>query len=329
MDRRGFLAFLSSTAIVFPLRVRAQQSKKVYRVAFVGPNGPQATMRELTITQGFMEGMRDLGYVEGKNIHYELHSAEGKVAERMGPITEELIAKGVDLIVVTASPLAKEMMHYAPHTPIVMGASTDPVRLGVVSSLARPGGNVTGFSNQVAPEIEAKRLHLLKETAPTTTHVAYLAEKFEWDNNGEVLKLAARALGTTVFFVEHSLAGHAEAFQVLENERPDALVVGSWTSLYVRRQAIYDFAFQRRVPVIYPWREYVNAGGLMSYGINLPDQYRRAADYVDKILKGANPGELPIQLPTKFDLVLNLKAAKVIGLEIPPAVLAQAAEVIE
>jgi ABC-type uncharacterized transport system substrate-binding protein len=329
MDRRYFLAMLSSTAAVLPLRVCAQQTKKVYRVAFVGPNGPQATMRELTITQGFMEGMRDLGYVEGDNVHYELRSAEGKVAERVGPITEELIANGVDLIVVLAAQLAKEMMHYAPHIPIVMGASIDPVGMGVVSSLARPGGNVTGFSNQVAPEIESKRLQLLKETAPTTSRVAYLAGKGDWDDNGEALKFAAKALGTTVFLVEHSLTGHAEAFLALENERPDALVVGSFTSLSVRRQAIYDFALQRRAPVIYPWREYVNTGGLMSYGVNLPDQYRRAAVYVDKILKGANPGELPIQLPTKFELVINLKAAKAIGLDIPAPVLAQAAEVIE
>jgi putative tryptophan/tyrosine transport system substrate-binding protein len=329
MDRRGFLALLSSIAAVFPLTPRAQQAKKVYCVAFVGPNGPQATMRELTITQGFLEGMRDLGYVEGDNIHYELRSAEGKVAERVGPITEELLAKGVDLIVVLATPLAKEMIHYAPHTPIVMGASIDPVRLGVVSSLARPGGNVTGFSNQVAPEIEAKRLHLLKETAPATRRVAYLAGREEWDGSGEALKLAAMALGTTVFLVEHTLTGHAGAFQALENERPDALVVGSFTSLSVKKQAIFEFANQWRLPVIYPWREYVDAGGLMSYGINLRDQYRRAADYVHKILKGANPAELPIQLPTRFEFVISLKAAKAIGLEIPAPILAQAADVIE
>jgi putative ABC transport system substrate-binding protein len=137
MDRRRFIAVLSSAGVVFPLRPRAQQAKKVYRVAFVGPNGPQATMRELTITQGFLEGIRDLGYIEGENVRYDLRSAEGKVAERVGPITEELIAKGVDLIVVLATPLAKEMMHYAPHTPIVMGASIDPVRLGVVSCAQR------------------------------------------------------------------------------------------------------------------------------------------------------------------------------------------------
>jgi putative ABC transport system substrate-binding protein len=149
MDRRGFIALLSSVGAVFPLRSRAQQAKKVYRVAFVGPNGPQATMRELTITQGFLEGMRDLGYLEGENIHYELRSAEGKVAERVGPITEELIAKGVDLIVVLASPLTKEMMHYAPHVPFVMAASTDPVGTGVVSSLARPGGTLRGFPTRL------------------------------------------------------------------------------------------------------------------------------------------------------------------------------------
>jgi ABC-type uncharacterized transport system substrate-binding protein len=330
MDRRGFLALLSSSAAaVLPLRLLAQQSKKVYRVAFVGPNGPQATMRELSITEGFMEGMRDLGYIEGDNVYYELRSAEGKVAERIGSITEELIAKGVDLIVVLATPLAKEMMHYAPHVPIVMGASIDPVGLGVVSSLARPGGNVTGFSIQVAPEIEAKRLQLLKETAPTTSRVVYFEGKGEWDDNGESLKLAAKALGMTILPIEHSLAGHVEAFQALENEHPDALLIGSWTSLSVKRQAIFDYALQHRTPVIYPWREYVDAGGLMSYGINLRDQYRRAADYVDKILRGANPGELPIQLPTKFELVISLKVARAIGIEIPAPVLAQAAEVIE
>jgi putative tryptophan/tyrosine transport system substrate-binding protein len=329
MDRRGFLALLSSSAAVFPLRVRAQQPKKVYRVAFVGPNGPQATMRELTITQGFLEGMRDLGYIEGENVQYELRSAEGKVAERLRSITEELIAKDVDLIVVLATPLAKEMMHYAPHVPIVMGASTDPVGMGVVSSLARPGGNVTGFSIQVAPEIEAKRLQLLKETAPTTSRVAYFAGKGEWDDNGEALKLAAKALGTIIVPVEHSLTGHAEAFQALENEHPDALIVGSFTSISVKKQAVFEFANQWRLPIIYPWREYIDAGGLMSYGVNLRDQYRRAADYVDKILKGANPGELPIQLPTNFELVINVKTAKAIGLQIPAQILAQAVEVIE
>jgi putative ABC transport system substrate-binding protein len=330
MDRRRLIALLSSAGAVFPLRPRAQQANKVFRVALVGGNGPQPAMRELGITRAFMEGMRNLGYIEGHNIEYELRSADGKIAERAGPITDELIAKGVDLIVVLATPLAKEMMQRAPHVPILMAASIDPVRMGVVSSLARLGGNVTGFSNQVAPEIEAKRLHLLKETAPATSRVAYLGTKEEWDSgNGQSLQSAAQVLGLTVNLVEHSLTGHAEAFQALENGRPDALVVGSWTSLSVKRQAIYDFALQHRTPVIYPWREYVDAGGLMSYGINLRDQYRRAADYVDKILKGANPAELPIQLPTNFELVINLKTAKAIGLEIPAPILAQAAEVVE
>jgi putative tryptophan/tyrosine transport system substrate-binding protein len=136
-------------------------------------------------------------------------------------------------------------------------------------------------------------------------------------------------LGVTISLVEHSLAGHAEAFRQLEIAHPDALIVSDWTSLWVWRQAIFDFALQHRTPVIYPWREYVNAGGLMSYGVNLVDQHRRVACYVDKILKGADPGELPIQLPTNFELVINLKAGKAIGLEIPAPGLAQAAEVIE
>jgi putative ABC transport system substrate-binding protein len=277
-----------------------------------------------------MEGMRALGYVEGENIQYELRSTEGKVAERIGPMTAELIANGVDVIVVYADVLAKEMMRHTTKVPIVMAAGGDLIALGVVASLARPGGNVTGFSIYVAPEIDARRLQLMKETAPTTSRAVYLGTKSEWDSgNGKALQLAAEGLGINIILVEHSLAGHAEAFHIMENEHPDALIVGNWTSLWVRRQAIYDFAVQHRMPVIYPWREYVDRGGLMSYGVNLDDQYRRTADYVDKIIKGASPAELPIQLPTKFELVINLKTAKAIGLEIPAPVLAQAAEVID
>jgi len=330
MDRRCFIGLLSSTAAVLPHTGYAQSTNKVYRVALVGTNGPQDAMRELSITQAFMEGMRDLGYVEGENIRYELRSAEGKIAERIGPMIEEFNTIGVDVVVVAAAALAKEMMRKTSSMPIVMAVSPDPVALGVVSSLARPGGNVTGFSLQAAPEIEAKRLQLLKESAPTMARVGYLAIKRDWDDvNGKALQIAAQKLGMTLYLVEHSLTDSAEAFRSLESAPPDALVVSNWTSNWVRRQAILDFAVQRRVPVMYPWKEYVVAGGLMSYGVNLPDQYRRTADYVDKIIKGARPADLPIQLPTKFELVMNRKSAKAIGLEIPAHVLAQAAEVIE
>jgi putative ABC transport system substrate-binding protein len=299
-------------------------------VAIVAANGPPDVKRELSITRAFLEGMRDLGYTEGENVAYEFRSAEGKVAERAGPMTEEFITKGVDVINVNASAVAKEFMRHTTKIPIVMSAGGDLVAQGIVASLARPGGNVTGFSNYVGPEIDAKRLQFLKEVAPTARRVAYFGTKQEWDSgNGQALQSAAQGLDLTVILVEHSLAGHAEAFQVLENERPDAFIVSQWTSLWVKRQAIFFFALQHRTPVVYPWREYVDAGGLMSYGLNLVDQYRRSAGYVDKILKGANPGELPIQLPTNFDLVINLKTAKAIGLEIPAHLLAQAAEVIE
>jgi putative ABC transport system substrate-binding protein len=330
MDRRCFIALLGSTAAVLPHKGYAQPARKVYRVALVGANGPQDTMRELSITQAFMEGMRDLGYVEGENIQYELRSAEGKITERIGPMIAEFKAIRVDVVVVAAAALAKEMMQHTTSMPIVMAVSPDPVALGIVTSLARPGGNVTGFSLQAAPEIEAKRLQLLKESAPKIARVGYLAIKRDWDDvNGKALQIAAQTLGMTLYLVEHNLTDSAEAFRSLENSALDALVVSNWTSNWVKRQSIFAFALQRRVPVTYPWREYVEAGGLMSYGVNLPEQYRRTADYVDKIIKGASPAELPIQLPTRFELVINRKAAKKIGLEIPAHVLAQAVEVIE
>ena len=330
MDRRHFIALLSSISTVFPFRSYAQLAKKMYRVAVVGANGPQASMRELSITKAFMEGMRDLGYVEGENVVYELRSTEGKVAERTGPMVAEFKAMGIDVVVAAAGVLAKEMMRHTSTMPIVMAVSPDPVADGIVSSLARPGGNVTGFSVQAGPELEAKRLQFLKEIAPTMVRVGYLATKKEWDDvDGKSLQIAAQKLGMTPYLVENSLASSTEAFRSLESDPPDALVVSHWTSNWVRRQSIFDFALHRRVPVTYPWREYVDAGGLMSYGVNLVDQYRRVGDYVDKIIKGANPAELPIQLPTNFELVINLKAAKAIGLEVPAPVLAQAAEVIE
>ena len=330
MDRRRFICLLSSATVALPGRGYAQLGKKVYRVAFVGANGPQAQIRELSITKAFMLGMRDLGYFEGENIQYVLRSTEGKIAERTGPMVAEFAAMGVDVVLVASSVIAKEMLRYTSTMPIVMAVSADPVADGIVSSLARPGGSVTGFSNQAGPELEAKRLQLLQEIAPTMVRVAHLATKKEWDDvQGKALQTAGQKLGMTPYLVENSLTNSTEAFRSLESEPPDAIVVSNSTSNWVTRQSIFDIALRRRIPVIYPWREFVDVGGLMSYGVNLPDQYRRAADYVDKILKGANPGELPIQLPTKFELVMNLKAAKAIGLEIPSPILAQAAEVIE
>jgi putative tryptophan/tyrosine transport system substrate-binding protein len=291
MDRRCFIALLSSAAAVLPTRFYAQPTSKVYRVALVGANGPAT--REGSLLQAFLEGMRDLGYIEGENIEFDFRSAEGKVAERAGPMTEEFIAKGVDVIVVNASLLAKEFLRHTAKVPIVMSAGGDLVSQGIVANLARPGGNVTGFSNYVAPEIEAKRVQFLKDTAPGTRRIAHLATRQIWDSgNGQALQSAAQALDLTIILVEHSLASHGEAFRQLQDEQPDALIVSDWTSLWVRRQDIFDFALHHRIPVIYPWREYVDAGGLMSYGVNLVDQHRRVAGYVDKILKGADPGEL-------------------------------------
>ena len=327
MKRREFLALLAVGA--WPVATHAQPAKKVYRVALVGGNGPQSTMRELSITQAFIEGMRELGYSEGENIEYEFHSADGKIADRSGPIVQELVARGVDVIVVAAALLAKEMIRHTTTVPIVMAAGQDLVAMGVVSSLSRPGGNVTGFSNQTGPEIDAKRLQFLKEVAPRVSTVIYLGAKSDWETHEEALRSAAQRLGITISYIEHSLAGHAEAFRAVEYARPDALLVSAFTSLWVKRQAIIEFAHGRRISVMYPWREYVLAGGLISYGVDLVDQWRRTASYVDKILRGADPAVLPIQLPTNFELVINLQTAKAIGIEIPAPILAQAAHVIE
>jgi putative ABC transport system substrate-binding protein len=231
MDRRRFICLLSSTTAALPSRSYAQPAKKVYRVAIVGANGPPDIKRELSITRAFLEGMRNLGYIEGENIEYEIRSAEGKVAERAGPMTEEFFAKGVDVINVNASLLAKEFMRHSTKIPIVMSAGGDLVSQGIVASLARPGGNVTGFSNDVGPEIVAKRVQFLKEVAPATRRVSYLGTKQEWDSGiGQALQSAAQGFGSTVILVEHSLAGHAEAFRALEDERPDALIFSQWTS---------------------------------------------------------------------------------------------------
>jgi putative ABC transport system substrate-binding protein len=329
MDRRCFMCLLGSSASLLPFRGYAQLSRKIYRVGLVGGNFPQAAMRKLTITQAFVEGMRELGYREGENIEYEARSAEGKIAERAGPIAEELSAKGVDVIVVASGALAKEMMRFT-KVPIVMVVSIDPVGLGVASSFDQPGGNVTGFSNQVGPEADMKRLQFLKEAAPTTSRVAYLAENPEWEgSNGKALRFAAERLGMTIFPVPYSASRHEQALHALEYEQPNGLVISSWTPLWFRRQEIFDLALRHRMPVIYPWREYASTGGFISYGVALLDQWRRSAEYVDKIITNANPGELPIQIFTKFELAINLKAARAIGLEVAASLLAQAAVVIE
>jgi putative ABC transport system substrate-binding protein len=332
LNRRGFIT-LGCCTLWIPAPAKAQSSAptSVYRVGYVTSIGttykyPVSDPRSGSI-RPFAEGMRGLGYVENQNLQLVRRSAEG-VPGRGGEIATELIGNGIDVIVVTTGEIAKEMMGVTSTVPIVMAASVDPVALGVAASLSRPGGNITGFDIQVLPEFDAKRLQFLKDVIPNVTRVAFLGTKADWEStNGSAVHAAAASLGITLFHAEHTLKNYADAFAMIARESPNALFVSVQPSPVPN--SIIDFASQQQLPAIYPWRQYVVDGGLMSYGVDLADQYRRAAGYVDRILKGEKPGELPIQQPIKFELVINLKTAKALGLEMPAPVLAQAADVFE
>jgi len=263
----------------------------------------------------------------------EHRSAEGKLVERLPALAAELVALNVDVILAGATPAALAAKQATRTLPIVFAAAGDPVGSGLVTSLARPGGNVTG-SSLLAPELVGKCLEQLKQAVPGVSRVAVLwqpgafPERLEQD----ILKgaeVAARALGVRPQFVEaREPADFDRAFSDMTRARAGALTVLASTMLTNERRRLVDLAAKNRLPAVYPWREAVDAGGLMSYGANIPDLFRRAATYVDKIFRGAKPGDLPIEQPTKFELVINLKTAKALGLTIPPSVLARADEVI-
>ena len=279
--------------------------------------------------RAFVRGLRTLGYVEGRNLILERRSAEGTF-ERFAPIVAELVSLNVDVIVVSSTPLAQRAREVTTAVPIVLGVSTDPVGSGLAQSLARPGGNVTGLTADVGPGIQGKRLELLKGAVPSASRVAFLGTKKLWDVVYETsIKAGAQALGLTVFLAEHTPTQYAGAFALIGRERPDALFVASSSENYAQRRLIVDFATSKRLPNIHAFRESVEDGGLISYGVNIADLFRRAAGYVDKILKGAKPADLPIEQPTKFELVINLKTAKALGLTLPPSLLQRADQVIE
>jgi putative ABC transport system substrate-binding protein len=281
------------------------------------------------LVRAFMHGMRDLGYVEGQNWVFEPRSAEGRF-ERFGEIVAELVRSRIDVIVTAGDEMAVEAKRVTTVVPIVMVSSTDPVGAGIVASLARPGGNITGLTIHPGPEIEAKRLQLLKEALPETTRVAFLGLEGEWEGpDGKAVQAAAGMLGVTLVHAQHTPTHYDDAFALISRDRPHAVFVGRHPATYAKWQIITDFMAQHRLPGSYPFRDFVAAGGLMSYGVSVPDLLRRAAGYVDKILKGAKPADLPVQQPTTFELVINLKTAKALGITLPQSILALADEVIE
>jgi len=327
--RRMFLGTLAGGLLAAPLAAEAQQAAKIPRIGYLagdlagGPHLPEA----------FRQGLRDLGYVEGRNVVIEYRDAEGKL-ERLPALAAELVALKVDVIVVPGLLHVLAAKQATRTLPIVFAAVADPVTDGLVTSLARPGGNVTGLSG-LAPELVGKRLELLTQAVPGVTRVAVLwqpggqGERTEKDLLKEA-EVAAQALGVRLQVVEaRGPADFDRAFSDMTRARAGALTVLGTTMFIIERRRLVDLAAKNRLPAVYGLRDYVDAGGLMAYGPNTADLFRRAATYVDKILKGTKPGDLPVEQPTKFELVINLKTAKALGLTIPPSVLGRADHIVE
>jgi putative tryptophan/tyrosine transport system substrate-binding protein len=307
--------------------VSAQQPTKVPRIGFLAASPLSAIAARI---EAFRQGLSKLGYVEGKNIIIEWRSAEGK-SDRAPALAAELVRLNVDVIV-TGGPMdTRAAKEATSRIPIIMTWDQDPVGSGFVASLARPGGNVTGLSI-LAPEISGKQLELLKEIVPRLSRVAFLGNSAE-PGNAQALReteTAARAFGVQLHYLDVLAPKDIEiAFRAASNERAHALLVLQSPVTGSHRKQLADLAVKSRLPTIYPRADFVEDGGLMSYGTSFVDLSRRAAIYVDKILKGAKPADLPVEQPMKFEFIINLKAAKQIGLTIPPNVLARADKVIK
>ncbi len=324
--RYPVLALILAT-LVAPLTAGAQQATKTPRIGVLHPGAPAAVSQ---LVEAFKQGLREQGYVEGQNIVVERRFGDARV-ERIAEVAAELVRLKVDVIAVASDVAITAVKRQTQTIPIVMVGSTDPVGIGFVASLARPGGNLTGLSN-LSPELSAKRLELLKEAVPGLSRVAIM---WNPDVRGSVLEYketegAARSLRLQLQSVE---VGHVDdfnrAFTALTTARAEALIVAPFTIGFTNRGQLASLAQKNRLPSMYGTREHADAGGLMSYGANTAELWRRAATYVDKILKGAKPGDLPVEQPTKFELAINLKTAKALGLTIPPSLLRRADHVIQ
>jgi putative ABC transport system substrate-binding protein len=326
MERREFITLLSAPAAAWPLEARAQQPAKVPIIGFLGATTPQTAGQW---DAAFRQRLRALGWIDGRNIGIEYRWAEGR-NERFAEIATEFVQLKVDVIVTygTAPVLAAKQVTST--IPIVFAAATDPVGIGLVASLARPGGNITGHANQ-APDMAGKRVELLREIVPQLRRLAIMVNANVADALTEMrdVQAAAHALEVQTAIVEIRRAEDiAPAFDTFKDQVQALFVVGEPLA-FTNRVRIISFAFSARLPTMFALREYVEAGGLISYGPNFQDNFRRAAEFVDKILRGTKPSDIPVEQPTKFDLVVNLITAKAIGLTIPETFLVRATEVIE
>jgi len=326
MKRREFILALGG-ASAWPLAARAQQPAKIYRIGMLETISPDLNEKNI---EALKRGLRDLGYVENQNYVLEYRSADGD-SERFPAFAEELVRLRVDLIVTRGTPAARAAKSATESIPIVMAAIGEPLGTGVVASLARPGSNVTGLSGFVT-ELAGKRVELLKELRPGISIAAFFSNMAnpvvppQW----EVTRKAAQALGIEVSLLDvRSTDDIPGAFETAMSRRVEALLFGIEAVVQANRQLIADLAARHRLLSIYPSREFVEAGGLVAYGVSYPDLYFRSAFLIDKIFRGAKPGDLPVEQPTKLEFIINLKAAKAIGLTVPPLLIARADEVIE
>lgn len=325
MRRRDFIKVIGSTAVAWPLAAQAQKAAQVYRVGILAPD-----LQFPGFLETFRQGLREVGYVEGQNITFEVRSAEG-YGQRLAALANELVGLKVDVILAINTPSVQAAKKASATIPIVMMRTADPVKSGLIGSLSRPGGNITGLTS-IVDELSGKRLALVKEAFPGISRVAVL---WYGPNPGseiavDALKVASRKLGLELALLPvHGPADLIKAFETATRSRIDALLVIEDSVATKHMREILNLATTHSLPVVSQYKPFAEAGALLAYGPSPSEMYRRAAYYVDRILKGAYAGDLPVEQPTKFDLVINLKTAKALGVTIPPPLLTRADEVIE
>lgn len=334
MKRRAFITLIGGAAAAWPLAARAQQAATKRRIAIFHPAIPTTLLTETgggSAWRAFFGELRRLGYVEGDNLIIERYSAEGH-HERYAEIAREIVTRNPEVIVTGTNPVVTAFKAATSSIPIV-AFMLDPLHAGLVTSLSRPGGNLTGITLDAGIEVWGKRLEILKEAIPSAARAVFLGMRGGWEGpSGQVLRDAAARLGVSLEFMlpETGTPSDIErVFAAMEQQRPDALLTSGEGDLYANRQLLAELSVKNRLPTMCPYRDHVEAGGLMGYAVDLAELLRRMADDVHQILKGTRPGDIPIYQPTKFELLINLKTVKALGLTLPPALLARADQVFE
>jgi putative ABC transport system substrate-binding protein len=336
MRRREFITLIGGAAAAWPLSAHAQQTAKTHRIALVHPSVSIADMSESGGNPNYaalFKELRRLGYIEGVNLDVTRYSGEGR-EERYPDLCREVVRTKPDVIVTTTTRLTSAFKAATDTVPIV-ASMADPVPFGIVTNIARPGGNITGVSIEAGPGIWGKRLQVLREVVPTAAKVGFLGSRQVWSSTpqGNALREATQQLGISLLGPPIESPIRAEEYRrvlgAMAQEHVDGIIISDQAEHFLYRDLIVDLVGAAKLPTIFPFREYFELGALMAYGPSVLDSYRRLAGYIDQILKGAHPGDLPIYLASKFDLLINLKTAKALGITIPPSLLVRADEVIE